>query len=104
MDSADKKRFYNKWIPQWMSLPFVVIVAFLVFMLFFGNNSYIKSNEYRQRIADLNTEIKQNEDSAALYEKKAKELNTDRESLEKIAREQYGMKKANEDVYVTDIP
>ena len=33
-----------------------------------------------------------------------RELNTDRETLEKIAREQYGMKRVNEEVYITEIP
>ena len=39
-----------------------------------------------------------------MYEKKIRELNTDRATLEKIAREKYGMKKDYEEVYVTDIP
>ena len=37
-------------------------------------------------------------------ERKTQELNTDKETLEKIAREQYNMKRTNEDVYITDIP
>ena len=36
--------------------------------------------------------------------RKVNELNTDRETLERIAREKYGMKRENEDVYITDIP
>ena len=35
---------------------------------------------------------------------KVNELNTDKETLERIAREKYGMKRHNEDVYKTDIP
>ena len=48
--------------------------------------------------------IQEQEDSAKYYERKTQELNTDKETLEKIAREQYNMKRTNEDVYKTDIP
>jgi len=55
-------------------------------------------------INDLKAEIKSNQDSAKIYEAKLDELHTDRETLEKIAREQYGMKRTNEEVFITDIP
>lgn len=93
-----------KWVPKWLSISFVVFVAFLVYMLFLGENNYLKINEYKKEINALKAEIKANEDSAAAYDAKVKELHTDRQSLERIAREKYGMKRANEDVYVTDIP
>lgn len=103
---GDKKKdnIFTRWIPRWLSLPLIIIVAFLVVMIFFGDNSYLKSKEYSRKIDELNKEIKANKDSAEYYRKKSRELNTDRETLEKIAREQYGMKRENEDVYITEIP
>ena len=82
-----------KWIPRWLNLPLVIFIVFVVSLLFTGENNYLK----------INAEIKANEDSAAIYNAKVQELNTDRETLEKIAREKYGMKRINEDVYITDI-
>lgn len=79
-------------------------MGFVAALLFFNDNSYIKINEYSSEINSLKASIKANEDSAAMYEKKIQELNTDRATLEKIAREKYGMKKDYEEVYVTDIP
>ena len=35
---------------------------------------------------------------------KTRELNTNREELERIAREQYEMKRAGEDIFITPIP
>lgn len=64
----------------------------------------MKSNNYTQQINQLKNEIKENRDSAAYYNQKVNELNTDKERLEHIAREKYGMKRLNEDVYRTDIP
>lgn len=93
-----------KWIPRWLSLPLVVFVAFMLVLLFFGDNNYLEINSYKEQINQLKSEIKANEDSAALYETKVRELNTDRATLERTAREKYGMKRANEEVYATDIP
>ena len=69
-----------------------------------GENNYMRIYDYERQINELKAEIKANEDSAAMYEAKTRELNTDRETLERIAREKYGMKRANEEVFVTDIP
>ncbi len=93
-----------KWVPEWVTFTFVVFVIFVVFMLFYGESSYMKSNEYTQQINELKREIKENRDTTRLYQQKIKELNTDKESLERIAREKYGMKHENEEVYVTEIP
>lgn len=99
-----KKSLLTRWIPRWLSLPLIIIIVFLFVMIFYGENSYLKSKEYGVKINELKQEIKANRDSAKYYQQKAQELSTDRETLEKIAREQYGMKKAYEDVYITDIP
>ncbi|HAP50163.1 MAG: septum formation initiator family protein [Muribaculaceae bacterium] len=92
-----------KWIPRWLNLPLVIFIVFVVSLLFTGENNYLKINNLKRQINELKAEIKANEDSAAIYNAKVQELNTDRETLEKIAREKYGMKRINEDVYITDI-
>ncbi|MBQ9585419.1 MAG: septum formation initiator family protein [Muribaculaceae bacterium] len=99
-----KKIKRPKWIPLWLSLPFVIFIAFIAMLLFFGDNNYMQINEQKKEIDKLNAQIKQQEDSAKYYEQKTQELNTDKETLEKLAREQYNMKRANEDVFITDIP
>ncbi|MBQ2484529.1 MAG: septum formation initiator family protein [Muribaculaceae bacterium] len=90
------------WVPRWLNIPLIIFIAFIVSLLFFGDNNYLKINELKSRINELKAEIKLNEDSAAIYEAKVRELNTDRETLERIAREKYGMKRQNEDVYVVE--
>lgn len=103
-NNVKKKNILTRWIPRWLSLPLIIIILFLFVMIFYGENSYLKNKEYGEKINELKKEIKANQDSAKYYQRKAKELSTDRETLEKIAREQYGMKKSYEDVYITDIP
>ncbi len=92
-----------KWIPLWLNLPATLFLAFLVMLLFFGEYKYTKISQQKTEINKLNAQIKNKEDSTMYYEKKYRELDTDRENLEKLAREQYGMKRTNEDVYKTDI-
>ena len=93
-----------RWIPRWLNIPLIIFVIFVVVLLFFGDNNYMRINEYRSHINDLKSQIKSNQDSAAAYDAKVNELNTDNESLERLVREKYGMKRINEEVYITDIP
>ena len=93
-----------KWIPRWLNIPLLIFVGFVVVLLFFGDNNYMRINKYRSQINDLKSQINNNQDSAALYEAKINELNTDNESLERLVREKYGMKRVNEEVFITDIP
>jgi len=92
-----------RWLPLWLNLPFIIFLAFIVMMLFFGDNNYMQISKQKNEINKLNSQIKNMEDSAQYYERKYRELDTDKENLEKLAREQYGMKRINEDVYETDI-
>ncbi|MBO7609249.1 MAG: septum formation initiator family protein [Muribaculaceae bacterium] len=94
----------NKWFSNLVTLPKLVFVGFICSLIFFGDNSCMRKLEYNDQINDLKAQIQANKDSAKIYEAKVRELNTDRETLEKIAREKYGMKRVNEEVYITDIP
>lgn len=103
MELKIKKIKRPKWIPVWLSLPFIIFLAFILVLLFLGDNNYMEINKQKNEINKLNAQIKEKEDSAQYYDRKSRELDTDKETLEKLAREQYGMKRTNEDVYVTDI-
>ena len=92
-----------KWIPRWINFPLLIFIGFVVVLLFFGDNSFMRSTEYRSQINDLKSQIKTLEDSADMYEAKVRELNTDNEQLEHLVREKYGMKRTNEEVYINDI-
>ena len=94
------KQFFLKIWP-WVKNKYVLTIAvFTVWMLFFDQNNAVDrlkmSGEIRQLEADrryYTGEIEK--DSTRLHE-----LTTDRDNLEKYAREQFLMKKENEDVFV----
>jgi len=93
-----------KWMPRWVNVPLLIVIAFLITLAFFGDNNYVLTSKYRSQINELKSQIKNNEDSTAMYNAKINELKTDNESLERLVREKYGMKRTNEEVYITDIP
>ena len=79
----------------------IILVLFVVWMGFFDENSYMNHRELDQEIDKL-------EDANEYYKKQIDDdqkvidnLN-DPDSLEKYAREEYKMKRENEDIYIIE--
>jgi len=75
-------------------------VAFLVWMLFFDKNDLYSQFEHRQQLKKLEQERDFYQKETAQVTKDLDELTSNREKLEKFAREKYLMKRLNEDVFV----
>lgn len=88
------------WCRRYISLPLIVIVAYIVFVVYFNENSYSKSASLQAEIDRLEAEIKDNKDTMLYYQQLNKNLVTDAEALERVVREKYHMQRADEDVYV----
>ena len=89
-----------RWSRRYITLPLIVAVVYIVFVLFFNDNSYFKSVEYQQEIDRLEAEIKANTDTMQYYHRLNASLSTDPRELERIVREQYHMQRPDEDVYI----
>ncbi len=79
-----------------------IILAFLIWMIFFDSNNYIKRwklNAENARLRQENVEAQRVIDD---NERRINALSNDREALEKYAREKYGMKAPDEDVFLFD--
>ncbi len=80
---------------------FLVLVIFAVWMLFFDENSFLNHRE-------LDKEIDKLENSNEYYQKEIEADNKiisnlkNPDSLEKFAREEYKMKKKNEDIFIIE--
>ncbi len=79
----------------------LIFIPFLIWMLFFDENSYLVHRKFNQEIKDLESTIsfyklKIAEDKATI-----KKLD-DSLQLERFAREKYLMKKENEDIYIIE--
>ena len=90
-----------KPIWPWMRNEYAItMLLFLVWIIFFSQNNLVDRfriiSDINQLEADKEYYKKQiNRDSTRLYE-----LTTNKENLEKFAREQYYMKKDDEDLFV----
>lgn len=88
------------WCRRYITFPLIVAVGFIVFVVFFNENSYSRSAELQEEIDRLEAEIKENNDTMMHYRRLNASLNTDKNALERIVREKYYMQRVNEDVYV----
>jgi cell division protein DivIC len=96
------KRLKNNSIFKILTNTFVLIFTpFLIWMLFFDENSYRVHRKFNQEIKDLESTI-------SFYQMKIAEDKAtidklgDSLQLERFAREQYLMKKENEDIYIVE--
>ena len=78
----------------------IAVLAFLVWLLIFDRNSLIERMKYIRTMHDLENEKQYYLERIDEDSRRLNELKTDRDNLEKFAREQYFMKKENEDVFV----
>ena len=79
---------------------FVVTLAFLVWMIFFDKNDLFSQYQYHNQLSKLKHERDFYQKETAKVNKDLDELTSNKEKLEKFAREKYLMKKPNEDVFV----
>lgn len=93
------KDFYNKYLAK-INAYWLVIIVFLVLTLTLGDSSLYKRYTYDQKIRSLEKEIKHYQKEIEINSKKLNDLHTNKEGLERFAREEYFMKKPNEDVFI----
>ena len=97
-------KFIDKIPPVFRNKYLLTIIIFLVWLILFDSNNlisrYREMKELRKLKIDREYYIKRIEADR----KKLHELKTDNHNLEKFAREQYRMKKPDEDLYIILTP
>lgn len=78
----------------------MAVLVFLVWLLIFDQNSLIDRVRYLHTLHEMEEEKQYYLERIEEDSRRLNELKTDRDNLEKFAREQYFMKKENEDVFV----
>lgn len=102
-----KKAIMNDSIAQlgtWISKHkyLFVTISFLIIIVFLDENNMMKHIQNKREIATLEAEKAVLQEEYDNLTNKLDELNADPELIEKIARERYGMHKANEEVFIFD--
>ena len=78
----------------------LAIVVFFVLTFVIGDSTLQNRFSYNKEISHLNKEIEYYTNLKEENQQKLEALQSDNESLEKLAREQYQMKKPNEDLFI----
>lgn len=78
----------------------VVLLIFLVWLAFFDRNNLVGKMQLRGKISTLKKEKAYYLEKIEEDKRNMKELLSNKDNLEKFAREQYLMKNKNEDVFV----
>ncbi len=77
----------------------IFLLVFIVWMTFFDENSFLNHRELNKEIEKLEDANNYYKDQISTDNKIIENLN-DPDSLEKYAREEYKMKKENEDIFI----
>ena len=93
------KDCYNKYLSR-INAYWLVTIVFFALTFVMGDSSLYKRYTYDEKIRSLEKEIKHYQKEIEINSKKLNDLHTDKEGLERFAREEYFMKKPNEDVYI----
>jgi len=88
------KNSINKYI--------IVFIAFAIWIMFFDENSLTQHRKNLEELVQLEEQVDLYKHKIESDKRKLYELQTNDENLEKFAREQFFMKKANEDIYVIE--
>ncbi len=90
----------KKLPPAFKNFYIVTGLCFLVWMLFLDSNDLISRFKLGSKLRNLNNEKEYYQAKITDVEKDREELMTDKELLEKFAREKYLMKKEKEDIFI----
>lgn len=84
----------------WTYLLAAAVVFLIVFLGFFSESSVTNVVAYQRTIDSLKACIDEQQDSLDYYRTLNRRLITDPSLTEQVVREQYNMKRDNEDIYV----
>ena len=87
-------------IPFLKNRYFLILVFFLLWLVLFDSNNLIDRYRQMKELKQLRHDKSYYQEKIERDSQKLKELETDSKSLEKFAREQYLMKKKDEDIFI----
>ena len=90
----------KSWVRRYIALPTLLGLALIAYIVFFGDKSVTQRIQYQRTIDSLEQCLRAQQDSLEYYRDLNRRLSTDPELMEQVVREQYNMKRPNEDVYV----
>jgi cell division protein FtsB len=100
--AANYRKFWRWFLSKLKNKFFLTAAIFLLWMLIFDSSNWISMWETKRNIQRLENEREYYIQKIQDDRRKINELQTNDENLEKFAREQYLMKKPNEEIFIVD--
>ncbi|MCM1355823.1 MAG: hypothetical protein NC212_05400 [Staphylococcus sp.] len=91
---------FYAWCKRYLSFTLLAAIVVGALVLFLNENSLLRTMEQEQRIDELEAAISDATDTLNYYRDLNHSLDTDKETMERIVREQYHMQHPDEDVYI----
>lgn len=80
----------------------IAIIGLVVFIFFVSDSNIFALLGYESQINDLNKQIEYYRKKTEVDKEQLKLLQSDKENIEKFARENFLMKKENEDIFIIE--
>jgi cell division protein DivIC len=93
---------FKKLPPLFRNFYMVCGISFFIWMLFLDSNDLISRFKMGAKLRALEDEKEYYQEKIAEVEKDRQELMTNKELLEKFAREKYLMRKDSEDIFIIE--
>ncbi len=77
-------------------------IFFIIWIVFFDDHNLLQHYQNKQKLEQLTEQKAYLKEKIISDKHKIEELQTDKDNLEKFAREQFLMKKANEDIFLIE--
>lgn len=91
---------YIKWIKYVFNRYTIVGLVFVIWMIFFDQNSWITHRELDKQIRNLEIDESYFKEHLDRENTKLKQLTDNPAEIERIAREKFFLKKDNEDIFI----
>lgn len=96
------KKIVRYILNRFSKIQLIVIVVVFVCAFIIGDSNIFTRFGYDLEISDLRGQIEYYRKKTVDDKRKLQELRSDKDNIEKFARENYRMKKDNEDVFIID--
>jgi len=93
---------FNYLITRYTKIQLLIILVILVFAFFISESNIFSRFSYDAKIMELNGQIEYYRNKTIEDKQKLEELHSDKDRIEKFARENYLMKRPNEDVFIIE--
>lgn len=96
------KSIFNYLITRYTKVQLLIILVIIFFAFFISDSNIFARFGYDAKIMELNSQIDYYREKTEQDKKKLKLLESDKDQIEKFARENYLLKKDDEDVFVVE--